>query len=565
MVPYTHGLRCLDKVYLDTTFAVNSEPYRSFPTKAQGVGDLLREVSNFSSDTVFHFNAWTFGYEEVWMALAAHLVSQIHVDEYKWRLYKSLSQVGGSATESLEGAALCGFQFGNRTQDGCLTQDDSVRLHSCERGTKCSSLEKTKNIVWITPLINRSDQGDIPELGAGGGGGDLTQTHELEMGDPQVFLKLVELCRQQIQDDAKLTRILDLLEKVLYSDRKTVALDLVNTSLTENSIPLEELAQLLTEMASRRDDRQMGTNHQSSCQRGESASPNPSPSGPGSSPLLGHSAAGRSTPAIREASGEDLGSVLPNKPGGTAATGTSTTRRATPGRISRGRSEQQDGGVINRSFSGWLDPKEGKSKSTKRHMSETNDEEHANIAVKRERNTSPRTASLGPSLDGEPSNSNINPSRQRRGKSNLPDMDHHKPVKDGAISSRPTPHKGTNTSSRQNLPVTATGTQHDPIALSDTSDSEMTTDEDHNETQSHDNIDEAQDRSKLRSASPVSMAESTFDPLDRSSSGLRTDPRRVRYRKEVYGAVKRDVGFVWGREYSLVSTKNDRDPDELEL
>lgn len=77
ILPYTHGLRYLDRIYLDTTFAVNSEPYRSFPTKAQGLSDLLREVSKFPGDTVFHFDAWTLGYEEVWMALAAHLGSQV--------------------------------------------------------------------------------------------------------------------------------------------------------------------------------------------------------------------------------------------------------------------------------------------------------------------------------------------------------------------------------------------------------------------------------------------------------------------------------------------------------
>lgn len=189
------------------------------------------------------------------------ILAQIHVDDYKWRLYRSSSSSGGSASESVEGAALCGFQLGNRTQAGCLTQDDSVRLHSCERGTKCSSLETSKNIVWITPLINRSDQGDIPELGAGGGGGDLTQTHELEITDPQTGLKLIELCRHQIQDDKQLTQTLRLLEEVLRSDRGTVPLDWLDTSLEEKYIPLEDIAQLLIGVAGRKDRRQNRRDH----------------------------------------------------------------------------------------------------------------------------------------------------------------------------------------------------------------------------------------------------------------------------------------------------------------
>ena len=82
MIPYAHGLRVLDKVYLDTTFAVNEDPYRTFATKAQGLEELLTEVSKFPEDTVFHFHAWTLGYEEVWMALAAHLKSRVMSDQY---------------------------------------------------------------------------------------------------------------------------------------------------------------------------------------------------------------------------------------------------------------------------------------------------------------------------------------------------------------------------------------------------------------------------------------------------------------------------------------------------
>lgn len=82
MIPYICGLRVLDKVYLDTTFAVNEESYRAFATKAQGLSELLAEVSKFPEDTVFHFNAWTLGYEEVWVALAAHLKSQVILNPY---------------------------------------------------------------------------------------------------------------------------------------------------------------------------------------------------------------------------------------------------------------------------------------------------------------------------------------------------------------------------------------------------------------------------------------------------------------------------------------------------
>lgn len=66
-----------------------------------------------------------------------------------------------------EAAALVGHHFGNDFHSGCLTSDQSVRLHSCEAGTGCSGLNST-DIVWITPILARTSHGlDIPEVGAG--------------------------------------------------------------------------------------------------------------------------------------------------------------------------------------------------------------------------------------------------------------------------------------------------------------------------------------------------------------------------------------------------------------
>lgn len=77
VLPYTIGSKRLNKIYLDTTFAVNRNPYREFPSKASGLRELLDKVSRYPADTVFHFHAWTFGYEEIWIMLAAALNSQV--------------------------------------------------------------------------------------------------------------------------------------------------------------------------------------------------------------------------------------------------------------------------------------------------------------------------------------------------------------------------------------------------------------------------------------------------------------------------------------------------------
>jgi DNA cross-link repair 1C protein len=73
MLPYTTGLRRLDRMYLDTTFAVKDDLFQIFPSKAEGIQELLEKASRYPLDTVFYLSAWTAGYEDVWIALASFL------------------------------------------------------------------------------------------------------------------------------------------------------------------------------------------------------------------------------------------------------------------------------------------------------------------------------------------------------------------------------------------------------------------------------------------------------------------------------------------------------------
>lgn len=77
LIPYTLGRKRVDKLYLDSTFAQMSNPFREFPSKAEGLAELLRKVEAYSDDTIFYFRAWTFGYEDVWLALSAALRTKV--------------------------------------------------------------------------------------------------------------------------------------------------------------------------------------------------------------------------------------------------------------------------------------------------------------------------------------------------------------------------------------------------------------------------------------------------------------------------------------------------------
>jgi DNA cross-link repair 1C protein len=113
------------------------------------------------------------------------------------RMYQSLrgeanKDNGSGPFVAYEGPILTGFKCGNAQQPGCLTLDQNVRLHSCEKGTGCSAVDN--NTVWIRPILARTRFGyETSEVGIGGGGGDLTQRAELELESLGNIDQLVEL------------------------------------------------------------------------------------------------------------------------------------------------------------------------------------------------------------------------------------------------------------------------------------------------------------------------------------------------------------------------------------
>ena len=276
MVPYAHGIRRLDTIYLDTTFAAERHNIPTFPTKAEGLAELLSKVAHYPQSTIFHFHAWTFGYEEVWIALANALDSRvsniqfspryrltrfkIHVDAYKSRIYQSLRlSVNNGAKNGKEGkidnfdtylapeaAALCGHWCGNNDRPGCLTNDQNVRLHSCEAGTDCKTL-KSPDVVWITPIITHSADGhDVLEMGAGGGGGDLTQ-HELEVGDQETTKELLQLCFHDLEDTLAKNEIEKMILEAFHSPAQRISLDSISSAFSDRELPLEHFARSLTD------------------------------------------------------------------------------------------------------------------------------------------------------------------------------------------------------------------------------------------------------------------------------------------------------------------------------
>ncbi|KAI1341139.1 hypothetical protein F5Y15DRAFT_25527 [Xylariaceae sp. FL0016] len=227
MIEYSSGLKTLDKIYLDTSIL---KDYR-LPTKAEGLCELIDKVSKYPENTLFHFSAWTYGYEEVWIALSKALNTKIHVDQYKMDVYRSLATKANDnrwATQThlaKEAPFLVGFTCGNNQQKGCLTLDNSVRLHSCEKDSGCTVVE-TGPVVWIQPIVTHLKDGkDVMEVGLGGGGDDLEQGTALSPND------ILSLFHELGKDEHKSPMVTELLQKLntlkgLLTSGRDVSLDI---------------------------------------------------------------------------------------------------------------------------------------------------------------------------------------------------------------------------------------------------------------------------------------------------------------------------------------------------
>ncbi|KAK1149554.1 hypothetical protein N8T08_005103 [Aspergillus melleus] len=247
LIPYTLGNKRLDTIYLDNTFARASHILNVFPSKAEGLSELLRKVALYPEDTTFYFRAWTFGYEEVWVALSAALNSKVHLDRYQLGLYKSLVSQG---TDANEAPALCGYELGNRFVSGCLSENENTRIHSCEPGVQCSAIPSAKT-VYLVPIVHRAKDGSkVPEIGIGGGAGDLYQIHDLELPDELALEQLDKLCLEQIHDPRSLSQTRKALFDAFRSKTKALSLDSYGMK-DDHEISLDNLIRILSRGHSR--------------------------------------------------------------------------------------------------------------------------------------------------------------------------------------------------------------------------------------------------------------------------------------------------------------------------
>lgn len=75
----------------------------------------------------------------------------------------------------------------------------------------------------------------MPELGAGGGQGDLDQQHELEVGDASTVGMLMSLCATKLKDQPQvLSSVLEMLASMVKDPVHSIALD---PSILQTDVP----------------------------------------------------------------------------------------------------------------------------------------------------------------------------------------------------------------------------------------------------------------------------------------------------------------------------------------
>ncbi|KAG8718841.1 hypothetical protein FRC08_004265 [Ceratobasidium sp. 394] len=172
LAPYLQGLRSqpsskqLECIYLDTASMLGTQVV---PSKAEAIDGLLELIDLYPQDVQFYINAWTWGYEDIFLGIKAHFNSKIHVDRYKYSVLCSLNNYTPSPSVTSESRP---------SFKDILTCDASTtRFHACERFNRCSAVkievpqstkrkthrasiiynEPTRRVVYINPSAMAED------------------------------------------------------------------------------------------------------------------------------------------------------------------------------------------------------------------------------------------------------------------------------------------------------------------------------------------------------------------------------------------------------------------------
>ncbi|KAI0685351.1 hypothetical protein BC835DRAFT_1421327 [Cytidiella melzeri] len=129
----------LHTVYLDTACLLGTD---EVPTKDDATSGLVSLMCLYPETTRFFINAWTWGYEDIYKAVARAFHTKIHVDRYKHAVLSRLSH--------------------EPFLKSIITRDErATRFHACERFSRCSEVQVDgrashtntgAHVVYVNPV-----------------------------------------------------------------------------------------------------------------------------------------------------------------------------------------------------------------------------------------------------------------------------------------------------------------------------------------------------------------------------------------------------------------------------
>ncbi|KAF9955668.1 hypothetical protein BGZ72_003518 [Mortierella alpina] len=155
---FTSATQRIDRLYLDTTCC--HPAFKEFPSRDLAISDLITFINRRPRMAHYYIDAWTFGYEDIWIALSRAFHTKIHVSSYLYELYEAID-------EFIHPKILP-----HLTLDGT-----TARFHSCRLDRTCgyggaggehSSVRELiriqPNVSWFSELLNK-DRTDCSDGG----------------------------------------------------------------------------------------------------------------------------------------------------------------------------------------------------------------------------------------------------------------------------------------------------------------------------------------------------------------------------------------------------------------
>ncbi|KAG0068775.1 hypothetical protein BGZ89_004100 [Linnemannia elongata] len=156
MPAFSSSMQQIDRLYLDTTCC--HPAFEKFPSREFAISDLVTFVNRRPGLAHYYIDAWTFGYEDIWIGLSKAFHTKIHVSPYLYELYEAIDDMISPKI------------LPHLTADG-----STARFHSCRLDRTCGYggaggehagsrmlIRIQPNVSWFSPLLRQGRQ-DVEE------------------------------------------------------------------------------------------------------------------------------------------------------------------------------------------------------------------------------------------------------------------------------------------------------------------------------------------------------------------------------------------------------------------